>query len=864
MTAFSTAPNPASTLTTPPRRYRPLVPMVISLALAILVAEWSLHHPLWGVGVITSLATAGVGLACRPAGARRRWLALACVLVLGYGSMLWRTSALAANHVAHYVGSTPVALEGQVRKVTKVGPDKTMLDLSARALIDDNTVAPISGRVRIAAYDFEPPVASGDVVRIHRLRLRRPSGFRNPGAFDYERYLARRGIYAIGNIGQAERLEVMRRAPSGHLARLTRVKERLAAHINRTMPESAAAITQEMVLGLRGGLPSTVREAFAASGTAHLMSVSGLHVGFVYAAVFFVLKPCLVRLRFRLLGRFGGGPRPSKLAAAGALLAVLAYACLVGANLPTIRATLMITTYVVAYLLDRDRDPWQTTALAALLILALHPQSLFDLGFQLSFAGVLAILYAQSLLHPPDAVEAFDELPVSLASRVTSKLREAVLIAVFASLGTAPLILYAFQRLPLIAPLANVVVVPLASVAVPLALVASCAALIIQPLGDMLLYLAGTIVTWMYALIVFFAAIPYAAPRVGAVSLPIVVLAYASVLLPFYGQRYRPARWGAVASATAVGVWLSWPWVLSDGRNQLQVTFLDVGHGDASFIRFPQGTTMLIDGGGSYRDDVDIGERVVAPFLWYQRVRQLDYVVATHSHPDHAKGLGTILRDFRVRQFWDNGAQQPPAWYSTLRQTAIEQRIYRDLGVTGLEAHTIDDVRLELLHPSAAFQPPPERRRRVGEDRGENNRSLVLKLTYGAVSVLFTGDIEQEAERFLLESSRDLRATIVKVPHHGSRTSSTEPFVRAVNPWVAVFSVQRDSRFGHPHPAVVERYRKLDALVFRTDRHGAVTVRTDGHSVWVEPHIGEPVVLPAPMTRHLAEMITPPPAAGPQ
>jgi competence protein ComEC len=279
------------------------------------------------------------------------------------------------------------------------------------------------------------------------------------------------------------------------------------------------------------------------------------------------------------------------------------------------------------------------------------------------------------------------------------------------------------------------------------------------------------------------------------------------------------------------------------GRGELQVTFLDVGHGDASFIRFPQGTTMLIDGGGSYRDDVDIGERVVAPFLWHQRVRRVDYAVASHPHPDHAKGLGVILRDFRVREFWDNGAQEPSSWYSTLRQMAIDQRIYRDMSVHGLEARTIDGVRLELLHPTAAFQPP-KRQPRVGENRDENNRSLVLKLTFGRISVLFTGDIEQEAERFLLQTNRDLRSTVFKVPHHGSQTSSLESFVRAVNPRAAVFSVQRDSRFGHPHPTVVERYRKLDALVFRTDIHGAITIRTDGHSVWIEPHIGQPAILP--------------------
>jgi len=186
--------------------------------------------------------------------------------------------------------------------------------------------------------------------------------------------------------------------------------------------------------------------------------------------------------------------------------------------------------------------------------------------------------------------------------------------------------------------------------------------------------------------------------------------------------------------------------------------------------------------------------------------------------------------------------------------------LYRDVVSHGLDAATINGVHLELLHPTATFQPSMKRRG-DGEDAGENNRSLVLKLTYGAVSVLFTGDIEQEAESFLLNSRHDLRATILKVPHHGSRTSSSELFVRAVNPAVAVFSVQRDSRFGHPHPTIVERYQASGAHVLRTDTHGAITVRTDGRSVWVEPYIGEPAVLSPRVTPRVVETHTPPTAA---
>jgi competence protein ComEC len=417
------------------------------------------------------------------------------------------------------------------------------------------------------------------------------------------------------------------------------------------------------------------------------------------------------------------------------------------------------------------------------------------------------------------------------------------------------LILYWFQRLSLIAPLANIVVVPLASIAVPLALLASFLAEIIQPLGDVLLGLAGIIVTGMYTLIAFFAAIPYAAPRLGMVGLPAVLLAYGTLVLIPYSRASRTARWGAVTGAVLTGAWLAWPWLVPEGRGQLEVTFLDVGHGDASFIRFPRGSAMLIDGGGSYRDDFDVGERVVAPFLWHRGIRRVDYVVATHPHPDHAKGLGFILRDFRVRQFWDNGDQPAVPWYDQLRQAAVDQRVYRDIVGDGLTTMAIDGVQLELLHPPPTFQPQMKRRG-SGEDAGENNRSLVLKLTYGTFSVLFTGDIEQEAECFLLRSGHDLRATILKVPHHGSRTSSSIAFVRAVNPRLAVISVPRDSRFGHPHPEVLDRYTTSGAHIFRTDTHGAIAVRTDGQSVWVRPFRGEPSVLAAPVGGDLAQTVT--------
>jgi competence protein ComEC len=846
--------------------------VVLSFGIAIIIAERSADHLVWGFVCCAALAGIYVAVAVRWSIVRSALCSAAGILLLGYVYTLWSAVYLPADHVSRYLAPTPVTLEGQVLRLVKADPSRTTLDLAAQTLSDDAAVRSVSGRVRVTAYDFAPAVEEGDLIRVHRIRLRRPSGFRNPGSFDFGRYLALQGLYATGSVSKVEQVEAVRRSPGGFLTQLSRFKTALARQTKAAMGEDEAGITNEMVLGIRGTLRPEVREAFNASGTAHLLSVSGLHVAAIYGATFFVLKFLFIAVRFRLLGRFSGGPRPSKAAAVCALVAVIGYASLVtlgglvdllDPNFPAIRSTLMIASYVLAYLIDRDGDPFQTTALAALLILALHPFALFDIGFQLSFAGILAIFYAHRLLHPPGAANAKDAGALNLSARLRGKLRDAVLISVFASLGTAPLALYYFQRVPLIAPLANVIVIPLGSLAVPLGLLAAFAAQVAQPLGDVLLHLTGISVTLLYALVRFFASLPYAAPRIGLVSLSSIALAYGTLLLIPHLRSSRLARWSAVGGVVLVGLFLTWSWVLPEGRGHLQVTFLDVGQGEASFLRFPNGTTMLIDGGGSMRDDFDIGERVVAPFLWAERIRHVDYVVATHPHPDHAKGLLFILKNFPIQQFWDNGAPLASSWYSALREEAIRRGVYRDVVAEGFTAVTIDGVRLELLHPTVTFQPQVTRHSRTQEDHSENNRSLVLKLTAGSFGFLFPGDIEQEAETFLLQTGRDVKATVLKAPHHGSLTSSGDAFLRAVSPSAVVFSVGRDNRFHHPAAAILERYEAMGIRIFRTDLDGAITFQTDGGSLWVDTLTGRRAAVAVRPEQPLPEALIRGPGVGP-
>ena len=296
----------------------------------------------------------------------------------------------------------------------------------------------------------------------------------------------------------------------------------------------------------------------------------------------------------------------------------------------------MITTFVFAYLIDRDGDPFNITLLAALLILGLDPYALFGIGFQLSFVGVLAIFYAYRFLSPlnmDDTEQRRSPLCDPAQRLVTGRCGGVHFRQSWDDSHPIP-----FRTASPHRPLANIIVAPLASIAVPSA-IASFTTQLLPPLGSILLFLTAVIVKSMYGVIRFLRA-SYAAPHIGAVSLSTVMLAYAALLLLPYSPRHRIARWGSIGGAIMVSMWLAWPWLFPAGRGQLLVTFLDVGHGDASFIRFPHGTTMLIDSGGSYRDDIDIGAQVVAPFLRHTRVRRLDYLVATHPQSDHAKGFG--------------------------------------------------------------------------------------------------------------------------------------------------------------------------------------------------------------------------------
>ena len=327
------------------------------------------------------------------------------------------------------------------------------------------------------------------------------------------------------------------------------------------------------------------------------------------------------------------------------------------------------------------------------------------------------------------------------------------------------------------------------------------------------------------------ASLPFAACYLPQPTLLEMVLIYTLIASLLWIKRPHFKKAALVLILVLALFDLSYWGLRGYATNELRATFLDVGQGDCALVEFPRGKRMLIDGGGLY-GDFDVGENVVAPFLWKRRILKVDYLVMSHPEPDHYKGLTFIARNFYPREFWHNGMTSKAATYKELL------KIIKDKGITMVKvkdgfSRSFGGARVEALHPAEGWFPGGERKKGWA-----NNNSLVLRITFGGHTFLFTGDIEGEAENRLLRDNKKLQAQVLKGPHHGSKTSSTYYFVKEVSPQYAVFSLGYKNIFHFPSKRVVSRYEEVGCQTLRTDLDGAVTVISDGKELQVKTYEG--------------------------
>ena len=730
------------------------------------------------------------------------------------------------HHVYCWAQNRPLTMEGFLYRPAEYLPQKTRLYVRAQWIIISKKKYPVAGNILLTIEDARESFLVYDRI-IFSARLRKPRNFGNPGGFDYVRWLAFQDIYVTGYVSREQGLVRLGLPQSrSWLRKIDAFRSTIREIIDSSTSPPANSFLRALLLGEQGAVPDEINESFIRTGTAHVLAISGLNIGIVAAFFYFLFRRLLGFSEFLLLKA-----NVPKLAAALSVLPVLFYSLIAGAGVSVQRAFIMAVAYIAALLLNRERDLYHATALAALVILVIQPPALFGASFQLSFVSVLGIVFfAPKILS---LLPRQDKLLQKLDPPWWRKLKHQPLIFLVvtfsAMLATAPLVAYHFSLFSLSGLVANLLIVPLAGF---LIVVLGLIGVLLIPfsffVGGFVFYLSGLLSDITIKIAAFLASIPWTSFLVPTPTLITVFLFYFLILALFCWKFYGWPKRILLISLGLLVVNFCYSHVNIKPQGLL-IAFVDVGQGDSALIRFPEGKTMLIDGGGFPNGDFDTGKNIVAPFLLKQGVLHIDYLVLTHPHPDHYYGLRYIAKNFSIGECWTNGdAVDDPCFFELGKTLARRKVVIRKLN-SSAPRMLIQGVGMDILHPPPAYSGSGQ-----GVDARLNNKSLVIKFSYGNIGFLFSGDIGLDAENMLLSTGEDLFADVLKVPHHGSSTSNSIPFINSVGPRVAICSVGFRNPFNLPHPSVLERFQKKGCTVYRTDLNGAIAIATDGREMQVQ------------------------------
>jgi len=799
------------------------------------------------------------------------FLAFVAWLSLGALAAALESAAVPAHHVSHLLtqpwfdSSEPLRWRGQLRS------DPVRLPWGFRCEIDLDEVeiagrsVPVAGGLRLSHFFREGEAQQVPSLRAgHRVealaRARPPRNFLNPGAFDARAHLARQDIHLTASLRSPELLRTMGDASSILSHRLARVRGHFLSRVDTLFSAAPdrAAVLRAMLLGDYNFLDREVSEAFQKTAVYHVLVISGLHVAALAAFVWWAARRMRLSLPFTVVL---------------ILLVVGSFVAVVEDRPPVERAALMAAIVLVAQLMFRRVALLNTVAVAALGVLLFRPSSLVDPSFQLSFLAATVIAgaavplvdatsgpYRRALQHLSDvtrdaahapraaqfrldlrstALWISLRLPARLAPRaaslvtapcgVTMRLWEAFVVSLTIQIAMAPMMAHYFHRVSLSGPLANIPAAMLSGLIVPFGFLALVLDAVWDWFGAVFAAVAGLLTQLLLGSVEALSTWRWAAYRVP--GLPDWLLAAFYVSLALFMLLPAPRRrWKALCAAFLLALALlssTHPFAPRLTPGTLEVTVLDVGQGDAIFIAFPDGRTLLFDGGGSYgagrvggvRTGLDIGEQVVSQYLWERGIKRLDAIALSHAHLDHLEGLNAVLDNFRVQELWVGRAVQSPAYralvdHARLRGTRVVNR-------TRGESFQWGGVTALVLWPEE----------QASAEQVSNNDSLVLRLEHGTQALLLPGDIEKPVESELVARGDPLSAAMLKVPHHGSRTSTVDEFLAAIAPRFVVVSVGETNPFGHPHSLVLERLNTPVIRLFRTDLDGAVTFLSDGHTL---------------------------------
>jgi competence protein ComEC len=754
-----------------------------------------------------------------------------CLLALFGGWLRFPSSLPPPNEdsLYSYNDAGIVELQGMVAEEPDVENTYSSLTFLVHEITVDGDTKRTSGTalIRVPRY---PAYHYGDVLEVNG-QLETPSQSQD---FDYRSYLEHQGIYSVMYYPDVEVLE--HGQGSKPLQWIYSLRERLAASLARALPEPQGSLAQAILLGLRGNIPDSLQQAFSRTGTAHLLAISGLHMSIIIA-IFLSLGVLLFGRRRSIYIWLTLG-------------FTWLYALLAGMHPPIIRAAIMGSLFVIAVYLGRQGSAIIALAFAAAVMVGIQPGLLWSVSFQLSFLAMAGLI----LFFPRLQTWGRKGISKILGDREALMAAGNMMSDVFAAslaatVAVAPLIAYNFGIISLVGLPATFFALPALPFIIIVGALVAFVGLVVAFAAQILGWLAWLFLSYLVLLVRGFDALPYSSLNVATIS-PWYILGYYAVLAGVIALLSYRTRLTDISSRLTSGMqkvaqgiskprlgfspkWLVlpllvvavvvWSMALTMPDNRLHVSFFDVGQGDSILIQTPSGQNILIDGGpDSQRINLGLSEKL--PF-WD---RTIDLVVSTQPQADHVTGLVEVLQRYNVAQVLESGVSYDSSIYQEWCNFIEDKGIEHDVVCVGQEIDFGDGIKMEVLNPPAILW------QETSDD--VDNNGVVLRLSWGNVSFLFTADIRADTEFELIGQRANLKCTVLKVAHHGSKTSTTSQFLAAADPEVAVICVGADNSFGHPSAEVLDRLtdRLDEGNVYRTDENGTIEFITDGETLWVK------------------------------
>jgi len=753
-----------------------------------------------------------------------------CLITFFGGACYFRSSlpSIDERSLQFYNDSGTVEIRGMVNTAPEIRDKTTHLRLSTSEIKLAEEWQEVTGTALLYVPRY-PTYEYGDVLLVSG-KLETPPQLDD---FDYKDYLAHQGIYSTMLYPTIEILD--RGKGFSPLAWVYSLRNRLSQTLAEVLPEPQASLAQGIILGKRGTIPSSLKDDFTRTGTAHLLAISGLHLS--------IVAGILLSLGIWLFGR----RRYTYIWLA--LGAIWLYALLTGMNPPVVRAAIMVSLFLIAELMGRQRSAIIALAFAAAIMVGISPQILWHAAFQLSFLAMMGLIF----IFPP--IQAMGRKIVNTtlgedgpAVRISNIVTDSFSITLGAVLAVWPLIAYYFGIISLVGPLATFLALPAIPGIIITGALAGGLGLIILPIAYPIGWLAWLFLSYMLLIVSGFATLPISAIEVSSVSPNLIWVYYPVLALAIWFNSNRKRMNNLVSKATTwlksgvtksanhapmPKIWIILPLLViaillsvtaaTMPDKNLHVSFFDVGEGDAILIQTPAHQDILVDGGPSPQAiTLQLGKKL--PF-WD---RTIDLVILTHPHTDHLTGLIEVLRRYKVKQVLcpDLDCDSPlyDEWLSVVKEKDIKHTIAQ----AGQQIDLGEGVIIEVINPQDPL---------LSDTQSDiDNNGVVLRLSMGDASFLLTADIMWEAEFELIARRANLKSNVLKVAHHGSDTSTTPAFLAVVNPQLAVISAGGDNPHGHPSPEVMERLTEIVGKdkIYLTAESGTIEFTTDGERLWVE------------------------------